>query len=72
MSTYHNKQETVAEQKDRHELLARNLRPVHYEMFTHILYKDTGLRSGLSEEVISGLKSIVSIYEAMPRDQRLA
>ena len=55
---------------DHHVLLARNLRPEHYQLFTHILFRDTDLRSELSKEVIDGLKNVVSIYEAMPIDQR--
>ncbi len=56
--------------KDKHEVLARNLKPEHYEMFTHILFKDDDLRSAIGEETLSGMKSIVSIYEAIPKDQR--
>ena len=64
------KEKRTADQNDHHVLLARNLKPEHYQMFTHILFRDTDLRSGLSENVINGLKNIVSIYEAMPVDQR--
>jgi len=56
--------------KEKHEVIARNLKPEHYEMFTHILFKDDDLRSAMDEETLSGMKSILSIYEAMPKDQR--
>ena len=64
------KEQQSADLKERHERIARRMTPEQYEMFTTILFEDEDLREAVGDENLTGMRSIVDLYEKIPVELR--